>query len=441
MSQSIEERLEGVGESLPTPALAATERARTAALAALGAPPPHTSQIRRTRFWPSRRAGVLLLAAAVAGATAVVLVLVSPWQNNALASQRALAALGDGPVIHAVVQSPGSRSSIIDLATGDSRPQFLRNEYWYDGERNMLRAKLSVDGRLLPGAEYVQTKDGFFTDLGNQGPGVPPSLDPALTGFASQYRDALASGQAHVIGDDTVDGREAILLRFELPAFPPGTPGAGQQRFEDVAVDAHDYRPLRFRISAPGGQTTDNWWRVVAIETMPREPGLFAPPPPAEPRPSQQTGTTERTLTAPEAAAALSQPALWPGTKVDGIDLTKIDLLKLTTRWTDGKETESHALQLQYGADQRTSYLSGEPSLIMTEGTAPYDVLRFASLVAQSPTERFNFPGSAATAAALSICGLAACNATASTSRWNHDSVTSCLRPHGQWSTCRAADP
>jgi hypothetical protein len=392
MSQSIKERLEGIANTLPTPTLAAQERARTAALAALGEP-PEKSQIRRTRFWPSRRRGVLLLAAALAGATAVALVLVSPWQNNALASQRALAALGDGPVIHAVVQSPGSRSSIIDLATGDSRPQFLRNEYWYDGERDMLRAQLSVDGRPLPGAEYVQTTDGFFTDLGNQGPGVPPSLDPALTGFASQYRDALASGQAHVVGEDTVDGRKAILLQFELPEFPPGTPGAGQPRFEDVAVDARDFRPLRFRISAPGRQTGDNWWRVVAIETMSREPGLFAPPPSAEPRPSQQTGTTERTLTASEAAAALPQPAVWPGTKVEGIDLTKIDLLKLTTRWTDGKETESHALQLQYGASRRTSYLSGEPSLIITEGTAPYDVLRFAMLGGSVPDGTIQLSG------------------------------------------------
>jgi hypothetical protein len=62
---------------------------------------------------------------------------------------------------------------------------------------------------------------------------------------------------------------------------------------------------------------------------------------------------------------------------VDGIALTRIQLVKLTTRWTDGRETHNQALEVQYGADRRTSNLLGEPSLIITEGTSAQETPRF----------------------------------------------------------------
>jgi hypothetical protein len=170
-----------------------------------------------------------------------------------------------------------------------------------------------------------------------------------------------------------VDGREAIILRIDLPPSP-----ARRQMSEDVAVDAEHYRPLRFRVSSAHDPANGNpWWRVVAIETIARDPAQFAPPARAEPRPTELTGTDERTLTPSEAATALQRPALWPGPAVDGIEFTQIELIKLTTRWTDGRVTENHALEFQYGADRRTSHLLGEPSLIITEGTSAQETPRF----------------------------------------------------------------
>jgi hypothetical protein len=234
-----------------------------------------------------------------------------------------------------------------------------------------------VGGELLPGGEYLHSPEGFFTDRTvDRGQTQPPRLDPALQGFASGYREALDSGKATVVGEEVVDGREAIILRFSLPSGP-----SGEQVSEDVAVDADDYRPLRFRFSSTAASGRTIPWseasRVVEIETIPRDPRDFEPPQAGEPRPGGQTGVDERKLSPAEATTALGRPAFWPGRAVDGVELAQIELFRRTTTWTDGRVTENHVLEFQYGADQRTAHFEGKPSLIITEGTSAEDHLRF----------------------------------------------------------------
>ncbi len=365
MSLELEDRLERVGDALPGPSAESRARARSAALAAL----PKTPRRRRRRL-------VLLVPAAAVILAVVAAVLAEPWRDSPLATERALAALGRQPVVHAIVEQGSRRETVIDLASGQERPaEPLRSEYWYDDERDALRIRLSVGSRLVPGGEYLQTPEGIFTDLGVQrGQTRPPQLDPALEAFASGYREALDRGEAAVVGEEVVDGREAIILRFSLPAAP-----RGEQLSQDVAVDADDYRPLRFRFSstvAPG--RTSPWSeapRVVEIETIPRDPGDFEAPQPTEPRPAEQTGVEERKLTPAEAATALQRPVFWPGLAVEGVELAQIELMRLTTTWTDGRVTEGRTLVFQYGADRRTAHLEGRPSLIITEGTSTEEAL------------------------------------------------------------------
>jgi hypothetical protein len=366
MSLDIEERLEQAAASLPAPKSESRDRARAAALAALGQPP------RRGL----RRVGPVVPAIALTAAVAFALFLAAPWRDSPLATERALAALGDDPVVHAIVEQPGERTTIIELASGRERVVPLRTEYWYDGERGILRARLSSGERLLPGGEYLHSSEGFFTDRGVHRGQKPPQLDPALERFASGYREALASGDATVVGEELIDGRKAIILRFSLPAG-----SSGEHISEDVAVDAEHYRPLRFRFSSTADPSRTSSWseapRVVQIETIPHDPVDFEPPRAGEPRPGGQTGVGERTLEPAEAATALGRPALWPGRVVAGVELTEIELTRLTTRWTDGRETEGHALVFQYGTDRRTAHLEGKPSLIITEGTSIEHALRF----------------------------------------------------------------
>jgi hypothetical protein len=288
-------------------------------------------------------------------------VLAAPWdERSPLATESALAALGDQPVIHAVVENLRPDATIVDLASGAERPQIQRTEYWYDDERALLRTRLTVDGNLL--TELLQTREGALSDLGPVPGNAPePRLDPALAGFASRYREALETGQAEVIGEDTVDGRDVILLRMTVRPAVGNRPALQ----EEVAVDADSYRPLRFRFSS--GEDTAHWWRVVSIESVARDEQQFAPPAPAEPRPSRQTQVEERTLTPAEAATALGRPAMWPGPSVEGIELTEIEVMKVTTEWTDGRETQSRGLLFRYGKGRRAR--TGDRWLVVTEAS------------------------------------------------------------------------
>src|SRR5688500_1867670 len=89
----------------------------------------------------SRRTALVAAAAVVAAVAA----LAAPWGERGPATvERALAALGSGPVLHAVVEYTGE-DVVIDLATGRERPFVHRAEYWYDAERQFFRSTLSND--------------------------------------------------------------------------------------------------------------------------------------------------------------------------------------------------------------------------------------------------------------------------------------------------------
>jgi hypothetical protein len=360
MTLDLEDRLERLATTLPEPTPEVRERARSTVLAAL---PPKP----RRR---GRRVAVLAAITAAGAAAAVLALLAAPWDENPLATERALAALGDQPVIHAIVEQPASSVTVIDLDSGSERHEPHRSEYWYDDERDLLRVRLSLGGRILPGGEFLQSTEGFFTDRGSRRDELrPPRLDPALAGFASRYRDALERGEATEIGEEVVDGHHAVILRFSLPTGP-----RGDQVTEEVAVDADDFRPLRFRFTSSARRGEATPWsqalRVIEIETIARDPDDFAPPAPADPRPAGQTGVGERALTPAEAATALGRPAFWPGRTLYGVELTEIALMRVTTSWTDGSETESRSISLQYGADPRSAYLEGKPALSISEGTS-----------------------------------------------------------------------
>lgn len=364
MSTELEQRLEQAADSLPMPPETVTAQARRSALAAL----PRTPTARRGG---RRRTPLGLVAAGAVVTAAIVLALAAPWEGNSpLATERALAAIGDQPVIHAIVESTRPLATVVDLPSGEETRQLLmRTEYWFDDEKALLRARITIDGGVL--TEVLQTREGGVSELGPI-PGNPtePQLPPGLAGFASQYRDALESGDARVIGETSVDGQEAVLLQIELRSPPID---AGTVDYAEVAVDAETYEPLRFRYRS--GATTSHWWRVVSIESLAREEGQFARPARAEPRPLRQTGTDERALTPAEAATALERPAVWPGPEVTGIRLAEIQLTKLTSEWTDGRETLSRALVLQYGP--RRFEAREEPWLMITETTSRAENLRF----------------------------------------------------------------
>jgi hypothetical protein len=273
---------------------------------------------------PGRRlpTGRILVAAAVAGAIALGVTLLPDRvadRSQMGVVELALAAVSDGPVLHAVIEVSEFDSTLIDLRSGQTTLEVPRAELWFDGEQKRRRGRLTIGDSLV-----------------FDGVGEASMLDPVLAGFASRYREALESGEARVVGETTVDGRRAVLLRIKLE------PGLA----EEVAVDAESYRPLQFRF-VPGPGRDKSWTRIVSIETIERNPRDFASPE----RPFPHSGLAEKQgqVTAAEASTALGRPALWPGRDIDGVDLRQIELLRVKTRWSDYRETTKPALVFDYG--------------------------------------------------------------------------------------------
>jgi hypothetical protein len=277
--------------------------------------------------------GRVLAAAAAAAAVALAVTLLPSVMNEERsggAIELALAAVSDGPVIHAVIEDSEVSATLVDLESGQTTDEVLRSEIWFDQERHQLHGRVTIGESLAFDGTAHATR-----------------IDPALAGFASRYREALESGQARIVGETTVDGRRAVRLRITL-----------EEGFtEEIAVDADDYRPLRIR---PAGSRDGRWFRVVSIEAIARDPADFAA---ADDRVFYSGLTTpERAVTVAEASTALGEPALWPGREVDGLDLRKIELLRVETRWSKGPpkrifqepaaKTEKPALRFHYGREQ-----------------------------------------------------------------------------------------
>jgi hypothetical protein len=302
----------------------------------------------RRRFRPGRR----FAAAGIAATAAVVTIALLPGrladESKVGIVERALAAVSEGPVLHAIVENEDSRAILVDLASGEETFEPERHEYWYDDERGEVRARLTVGSEVV-NEFHVRRVAG------------PPS-HRALA-FATGYREALESGKARVVRWETVDGRRAPVLSIAVPGRggdPPRMGEAAQPAYtEEVVVDAETFEPLRFRhlygpdvVAGPV-----HWWRVVSIESIAREDDDFKAGPPSFPWKSFAPSNDEEVPTA-EAATALGRPALWAGREIDGVPLERIGRVTTAITWIDGRETESPSLLIRYESlDEKRRWL------------------------------------------------------------------------------------
>ncbi len=316
---------------------------------------------------------------------AVALALVAPWERGSGGIvQRALAAIGDGQVIHVVTRSVSSQPIVVDLTSGTERQTVVETELWFDGTRKLERTVTRVNGRVAD--ETLQTPQGGWTSSGpiytcawiaahpaeatklriscnpngdngttpRQVPEQPPTLDPALAGFVSGYRDALAGGDAKRAGTGEVEGRPVEWVEFEPRVTVDPITGADLPRVEQVAVDRDTGKPLLVRTLVGGRVEPGSQVSITTAETLAPEQASFAKPAPlGSERSPTFTGVVSSQPTDPrEAAARFGGRAVWAGKDVEGLALTRatIDTLSIGFGPGSGRSpTRAEALQLLYG--------------------------------------------------------------------------------------------
>jgi hypothetical protein len=182
--------------------------------------------------------------------------------------QRALAAVGSGPVIHVVYRSEAHRT-LVDLATGSASPVWYDDEEWYDpgvGVRYVERLGGQVIARSVQPATHLerwqqQTYGGIFDG----------------------YRDALASGDAQLAGSDRIAGRDVYWIVFTPERLPDVSDGRTHTFGVEIAVDRSTYRPVYLRYLRDGVPEPSTGLQILTLDTVAAGSVDFTPTAPSAP--------------------------------------------------------------------------------------------------------------------------------------------------------------
>jgi len=298
---------------------------------------------RRVRVTAPR---ALALAAVVAGLILVVLLAPGGGGNHGILD-RALAAIGEGRVLHVVTRSP-TGSVLVDLKSGRRVVETYESEVWADRQSNRFHVLIRVDGRIAGDAV---------------GRIAARKTEPAFAALWSGYRQALANGTAKLERTGSIDGRRVYWLRFR--SQQAGVLGT------EVAVDRRTYKPVVFRAHVSPTHHLDS--RVLVAETT-----LFRGSDFRRRGPSVRTSGTSSIGSSssfpaqgPRRPPVVRAPWLTPGKIAAGLRLVFTG--RTTERSTQGRT--AHGFQLVYGTVSGTVH-----SLDIDEYIRPLDASAWKSI-------------------------------------------------------------
>jgi hypothetical protein len=183
----------------------------------------------------------LSLALPLVGVAAAIAILTLAWpfgsERPAGILDRALAAIGEGSALHIVYRGDWGPMSV-DLSTGEVEPVVAESEVWYDPKRGVHEV-----WRL--GGEVTSEHLVPIRELSAR-------QEEQLVALADNYRDALQSGKARVIGPGRVEGRPVFWIRVRSEWLPDTSDGRNHLFAEEVAVDRETYEPVYARSTRDG---------------------------------------------------------------------------------------------------------------------------------------------------------------------------------------------
>ncbi|HCG01737.1 MAG TPA: hypothetical protein DEV93_14490 [Chloroflexi bacterium] len=280
---------------------------------------------RRKTRWVGVAAAVGALAVGVLGL----------WPSRSSFTDQALAAIGRGRWIEVEV-STAAPTLVIDIATRRSRAVPSKTAVAYDSEEQLGYS-------WTPGRRDV---------VAGTGP------EPALAGFISGYRAALAQGSSYIVGHVTVRQHVATLLRFRQ----------GAQMYQEVAVDDRTHRPLWFRMvttTGPGRR-----FNVLRIATTAFKPKIPRPLPASAYISGKET--TLKSVHRSAIAAGVGGTAVWLGDEFHGLTLRAAEIDRVTKVRLRG------FVPLAHGRGAELRYGGAGGWLDISEETRPYAYEFFA---------------------------------------------------------------
>jgi hypothetical protein len=260
------------------------------------------TQLRTTRHWPVATA----LAAALA-AVAVVLALVLTRSHSPSLVEEALAAVGDRPVIHAVIERSAPDNVVLDFRTGDVAPVLVELESWYDERSGQFRVITRHQSRMVADVRVRKS--------------LPSGVDRTAAAFLSSYRHALESGRARARDTRLVVTANGVR--------------------EQVTLDSAR-RPRAFA----SVEQPDAVWHVTLYASMLRDEGDFETSRPAV-RPIAGRVVSSRGINRSDAARLLG-PRLAARARHSGGQLRARRFQTLTSELSDGRTRRATGVEFVY---------------------------------------------------------------------------------------------
>jgi hypothetical protein len=260
-------------------------------------------QRRRRSFRFSTRLRLGLLAAAIVAGAALVLAWPFTSQHGSVLD-RALAAVGNGPILHVVLRGEWG-GTLIDLTNGKREPVYGDNEVWYDTE----------DGR----EHSIGRLGGVVQDEELGRPKKPPA---ELTALGREYRQALESGTARVAGEDTIGGEPVVWLIIHSELLPDVADGKDHEWAEQVAVSKRTFKAVALRETRDGQPGPQTLQRVLTLELLARGDADFTVSRPSRNGTAFRQG--RKPISLEQAPAILGRTPLWLGSGYEGLPLARV---------------------------------------------------------------------------------------------------------------------
>lgn len=251
--------------------------------------------------WWLMRLGFVAAAIAVAAA----LVLAWPFQGNqGGVLDRALAAIGDGPVLHVVLRGEWG-GTLVDLNSPKRTAVNGENEIWYDTARGVVHS-ISRLGGVIQHQELYQPKQ-------------PPA---ELAALGHEYKQALESGTARISGEAVIAGEPVVWVTIHSERLPDVADGKDHEWAQQVAVSRRTFEPVALRETRDGQPGPETGQRVLELEFLPAGAGDFSA---SEDRSLDGMAVKmgREPIALEQARATLGRTPLWLGREYGGLSLAQ----------------------------------------------------------------------------------------------------------------------